>query len=445
MQERITLILLALILATGLSAGNAAPAPGRIESIQTAMRSAPNPTGEASQVLAPLDYAWEKAANITSSRLNDLYLLSAFDGWAVGANGTILHWDGMAWQDFPSPTSKALNAIDMLDQTQGWAVGNGGEAVHWDGIAWQQVPTGINGADLLAIAMLSPTQGWTVDNYGKIYRWDGATWTPVASPTLHRLEAIEMLSQTEGWMGGFDGTLLHWNGSDWQNVDSPTVNEIKGLSALAWDDVWATAGTGFLNWDGSQWSKLPTPFSGLEGISMVSGRDGWAVGESGLLVHWDGDEWLQEASPVTYTLKAVDMLNGGYGWAVGYNGTMLEYNDQSPKLEINYASGATGSFFTIYGVRFPANSTAVVGVNGQALGNVSADSQGELQFLLDTQNAGQGRYIVSASSPGVDPGVASFTLDPAAGLRSQEGSGTIFQVPAGIAFGEVQFLPGVYH
>ena len=178
---------------------------------------------------------------------------------------------------------------------------------------------------------------------------------------------------------------------------------------------------------------------------MISGRDGWAVGESGLLVHWNGDVWVQESSPVTYTLQAVDMLNGGYGWVVGYNGTLLEYKDQSPQLVINYTTGAPGSFFTIHGIRFPANSTAAVSVNGQALGDISADSQGALNFLLDTKNAGQGRYIVSASSPGVDPGVISFTLDPSVDQRSQEGSGTIFQVPAGIAFGEVQFLPGVYH
>ena len=65
-------------------------------------------------------------------------------------------------------------------------------------------------------------------------------------------------------------------------------------------------------------------------------------------------------------------------------------------------------------------------------------------FPLDTQLAGPGRYIVTASSPGAEPGNASFQLVPPAALRPQEGSGVIFQVPAGIAFKKALFLPAVY-
>lgn len=450
MQQRFTTILWVVILSAGLISGKTTSAAPAEDTHYSAMRKtqiqpwASIPADEPDQLNALLNYAWELAPQVTSSKLNDLTLLTGSDGWAVGANGTILHWNGSDWQGFPSPTTKSLNAIALLNATDGWAVGNGGEILHWDGVTWQQVPAGITGVDLLAVSIISPTMGWAAGEYGKIYRWDGVAWTLAASPAVRTLNDIAMLSETEGWMAGVDGTLLHWNGSEWQSLASLTNNALTGLSALNPLEVWASAGTGFLRWDGTQWSKLATNYSGLEDVSIVSSWDGWAVGESGLLVHWDGLEWLQASSPVTYTLNAVDMLDGSNGWAVGLNGTLLHYASQAPQLLINYPAGRPGSFFSLSGVRFPAGSQAVVSVNDQALGTVTVSSQGELDFLLDTQLAGPGRYIVTASSPGAQPGSASFQLDLAAELRPQEGSGLIFQVPAGTAFEKALFLAAVY-
>jgi hypothetical protein len=42
-----------------------------------------------------------------------------------------------------------------------------------------------------------------------------------------------------------------------------------------------------------------------------------------------------------------------------------------PVLDINYATGAPGSYFTLNGNNFPANDTAIVSVNGVELGTVS--------------------------------------------------------------------------
>ncbi|MEW5868277.1 MAG: right-handed parallel beta-helix repeat-containing protein [Chloroflexota bacterium] len=100
-------------------------------------------------------------------------------------------------------------------------------------------------------------------------------------------------------------------------------------------------------------------------------------------------------------------------------------------LAINYTSGRPGSFFTIEGFHFPADSTAAITLNGHALGSVPTDETGSLKFLLDTQQADAGLYTVTAS---VNPSASlGFFLDASRRIHPQEGQGTIFNVPGGIS------------
>jgi hypothetical protein len=97
---------------------------------------------------------------------------------------------------------------------------------------------------------------------------------------------------------------------------------------------------------------------------------------------------------------------------------------------INYTSGKPGSFFTLEGANFPANSTVTIVINGYTLGSVPTDSSGHLVFLLNTERANDGDYVVTTT---VNPGAsASFVLDSSKQIRLQEGSGTVFNLPGGL-------------
>jgi len=107
-------------------------------------------------------------------------------------------------------------------------------------------------------------------------------------------------------------------------------------------------------------------------------------------------------------------------------------------LTVNYLTGKPGSFFTFAGANFPASSEASIAVNGSHLGNVPTDPSGDLLFLLDTEQADIGDYVVTAS---VNPSAAArFSLTNIAPLRPQEGEGTIFIVPGGL-IPRLNFLP----
>src|SRR6059058_2781047 len=96
---------------------------------------------------------------------------------------------------------------------------------------------------------------------------------------------------------------------------SATANSLSSVSAVSGSDAWAagyysnSAGvrkTLILRWDGTAWTQAPSPSPGsgdsqLRGVSAVSARDAWAVGDAGdgvpLILRWNGTTWTRMASP----------------------------------------------------------------------------------------------------------------------------------------------------
>ena len=119
---------------------------------------------------------------------------------------------------------------------------------------------------------------------------------------------------------------------------------------------------------------------------------------------------------------------------IAQSARILILNASMPPLSINHASGGPGSFFTIIGHGFPPNSTATMVVNSYTLGDVATDAAGDCLFLLGTEQANEGRYVVTAT---LDPSAStSFVIASGEPVHPQEGSGTIFQIPSGIAYGK---------
>ena len=108
-------------------------------------------------------------------------------------------------------------------------------------------------------------------------------------------------------------------------------------------------------------------------------------------------------------------------------------------LFTNFPSGKPGSFFTVEGANFPAESDATITINGTLLGTIPTDASGELLFLLDTEHAGAGFYTVTVSTADVSSS-ARFILSSRNLRHDQEDEGTIFEVPSGIGVG-VLYLP----
>ncbi len=144
-----------------------------------------------------------------------------------------------------------------------------------------------------------------------------------------------------------------------------------------------------------------------------------------------------------HDLKALDVSSDDhniYGAAFGL-GYLSVFAIDEPMLTINYPDGQPGSFFTIQGHFFPPLGTANISINGNAIGQVPVDISGSFLFILDTNGIDVGKYFVSVQ---VNPTLTvPFVLDASAPLRAQEGAGTVFNVPDGIAFTKAIYLPAM--
>ena len=211
-------------------------------------------------------------------------------------------------------------------------------------------------------------------------------------------------------------------------------------------DQWNTTGQNFENtiiqWSGSIFSEVYNINTGATGlfndIDVITASDVWAVGDQSNISYWNGTNWDQVVSPTSNHFSAVSMVSTDEGWIAGNDGVLLSYSP-APTLDINYLTGEPGSFFTLTGSNFPISSSVNIFVNNLLLGSIQSDTYGSFTFLLSTAQANEGIYFVTAS---VNPSATvRFDLDITEPLRTQNGSGTIFEVPSDIEYTDLIYLP----
>jgi len=64
------------------------------------------------------------------------------DVFAVGNNGTILHYNGSMWSSINSGTTNYLAAVWGSSPSDVFTVGNNGTILHYNGNAWSQMSSG---------------------------------------------------------------------------------------------------------------------------------------------------------------------------------------------------------------------------------------------------------------------------------------------------------------
>jgi hypothetical protein len=191
-----------------------------------------------------------------------------------------------------------------------------------------------------------------------IEHFDGNGWSIVPSPFRPDdyytvLSAVSAASADDAWAVGttHDGTLpsrtfiQHWDSTQWRIVPSPSpdsqLNELLGVTAVSANDVWAVGFRGgtrddtpleplILHWDGLNWSQVASPSvigapNQLSAVAAISADDIWAVGTAGgapLSMRWNGSAWSivpvrPNAGLRTENLTAVSGTASNDVWTVG--------------------------------------------------------------------------------------------------------------------------------
>jgi hypothetical protein len=145
------------------------------------------------------------------------------------------------------------------------------------------------------------------------------------------------------------GLILHWNGTSWTKMPTPNPsgmgnnNDLNGVAATTANDAWAAGefdanGSGhplILYWNGTRWSRVTTPSlpsgfppNDLFGVAVASGSSTWAVGTyngnaAALILHWTGTRWIRAGDP----LDPARFSSRLFGFALGPGGSAWAVDD----------------------------------------------------------------------------------------------------------------------
>lgn len=132
----------------------------------------------------------------------------------------------------------------------------------------------------------------------------------------------------------------------WTTQSTPDNQGNRGLWGSAANNVYAANHTGMLRWNGTSWSHVDAVrWRTLHDVWGSSAASVWGVGDRGELVRWDGTAWTLhrfDGTAVTpkplgdfntpalsYSLRGVWGSGAGNVFAVGDSGVVLRYNGTS--------------------------------------------------------------------------------------------------------------------
>ena len=120
-----------------------------------------------------------------------------------------------------------------------------------------------------------------------------------------------------------------------------------------------------------QWYDLNQVTTPLRSVFMLSPTTGWAVGDSGTILYWNGNDWSRVQSPTTslnlYSVFFPDVSNPNDGWIVGQTDASFPailHWDGVAWVKLGTTDGlswTTGQVGTLYGLFFltPSDGWAV--------------------------------------------------------------------------------------
>jgi len=297
------------------------------------------------------------------------------DVWAVGAGGSVLHWDGSAWTSASVGTAQSLYAVWGSGPSDVWAVSSPNAIFHTTGAAngaldWSRatdiadpvVDTGSRGKLVRAVWGTSPSDVWVggdnITRKGSSAQWGGwrtsvadggASWTQISKTPIN---AIWGSGPADIWVVGPSSKGIAYGGSSsahtdgslgddglpvWTAFDTQASDVLLAVWGSGPADVWTVGERGTIRHfttGAERWSIVPSPTTvTLRGLWGSGPSDVWAVGDEGTVLHYDGTTW--SAATAAFPPGAKPQLFGVWGsgpsdvWAVG-GGIVLHYSGPKP-------------------------------------------------------------------------------------------------------------------
>lgn len=238
--------------------------------------------------------------------------------FCVGKNGTIIYNDGNSWT-LQHSTGNNLNAVWGNSASDVFAVGDSGTILHYNGTAWTSESYPVAYA-LNAVWGSSANNVFAVGNNGTILHYDESTstWTPQTSGTTNHLNAVWGSSASDVFVVGEFFTILHYDGSTWSKFETTTQNiTLNGIWGYAANSVFAVGEAETIIWyNGEVWALLSSEISSSIVLNAVWGASACnvyaagSVSNTGIIYHFDGTAWSSQASLIPANTQPLLGISG---------------------------------------------------------------------------------------------------------------------------------------
>lgn len=300
---------------------------------------------------------WTPMKSPTEENLRGVFGFDSGEVFAVGDNGTIVHYDGRSWLTMESGTTANLVGVWGKAPDKVVVTGDAGTILLYDGVAWTAMESGTT-------EPIGPVWGWplsygppSADSFlawavgggpaGTVLYFDGNDWQAVDTG------GSEPLLNIAGWVShwannagpylmavGANGSVRLYDGANWAGTDPGVEQDLVGVFGELIDNVYAIARDGsiiqnttrFVGSGAAEWHEAGAITGGR--LAAIAGRtynDIFVVGGDGRIVNFDRLNLTDMRSPSDASLNAV--WSGEHRvYAVGDRGTILRYS-RRPAVE----------------------------------------------------------------------------------------------------------------
>jgi len=331
--------------------------------------------------------------NAAGAGLSDIFFINEDEGWITNSStAEIYHTtDGGATFEVQT-TLYTCSAIYMINASEGYAGGANGFVYRTidGGKNWNF--HGIISSSLTDMDFASPSQGYCCGDHGAVYSITPQGVTNLNSGLATNLAGISSPSENKVWVCG-GGTIKYFNGSTWEFQSGP-VGTYNAIYFINDNEGWVVGNAqlaGGTNDGGNNFKRIPPHINdmSLYGVHTPNGKDVWAVGSTGTILHtlngddfwWNSSQdqgnnvvWRQEGAGLTDAfLRSVFFTSNKNGYVAGNNGTLLKYgiisgdaNNIATLVGIQINSVELAEFNTQtydYAVELPAGTTTIPGID----------------------------------------------------------------------------------
>ncbi len=257
--------------------------------------------------------------------------------WTVGVFGTVLQRNSQfgSWkQESLIPTINTLYAVSGRNENDVLVVGDMQVSVAWNGMSWtvNQPSDMAVPPPFLSVAPVSQSSYLAVGRGNTAYTITSqnravATFS-AKLPATDFTSVYTSPSGAPSHISAINGDIYKYAGSDASSYGLKAPGSINAIWLRSANDGWAVGDSGLvLHYDGSSWVLVMLPqVAALPSLRAVHGNSMgqvWAVGDIGTILYFDGTwQMQQDASRANLHGVWVDPVTGGV-WIVGDSGIIL--------------------------------------------------------------------------------------------------------------------------